>query len=50
MMEPTTIHGALYFWARWALATALLNTCAGFARLARRVAPRPVPVKEPSCG
>ena len=27
---------ALYFWARWVLATALLNTSAGFARLARK--------------
>jgi hypothetical protein len=34
---------ALYFWARWALATALLNTSAGFARLAREVAPQPAP-------
>lgn len=33
---------ALYFWGRWALATALPNTSAGFARLARKVAPRPV--------
>jgi hypothetical protein len=30
---------ALYFFARWTLATALLNTSAGFARLARKVAP-----------
>jgi hypothetical protein len=34
---------ALYFWARWALASALLNSSAGIARLARKVAPRPVP-------
>ena len=34
---------ALYFWARWTLATALLNTSTGFARLARQAAPRPVP-------
>ena len=34
---------ALHFWGRWALATALLNTSTGFARLARRMAPRPVP-------
>ena len=33
---------ALYFWARWLLATALLDISAGFARLARRMAPRPV--------
>ena len=33
---------ALHFWSRWTLATALLNTSAGFARLARRAAPRPV--------
>jgi hypothetical protein len=26
---------ALYFWARWALANALLSTGTGFARLAR---------------
>jgi uncharacterized membrane-anchored protein len=50
MTEPTTIRGAqlrlfraLYFAARWALATGLLNISAGFARLARRMAPRPVP-------
>jgi hypothetical protein len=30
---------ALYFCCRWALATALLNTSAGFARLVRKVAP-----------
>jgi hypothetical protein len=48
MTEPTTIHGAqlrlfraLYFWARWTLATVLLGTGAGFARLARKVAPMP---------
>lgn len=34
---------ALYFWGRWVLATALLNTSACLARLARRMAPRPVP-------
>jgi hypothetical protein len=34
---------ALYFWARWTLSTAQLNTSAILARLARRVAPRPVP-------
>ena len=34
---------ALYFWARWTLATALLNTSAVLARLARKMAPRPVP-------
>lgn len=34
---------AIYFYARWTLATALLNTSAGFARLARKVAPRPTP-------
>jgi hypothetical protein len=32
---------ALYFWARWALATALLNTSARLARLARKAAPPP---------
>jgi hypothetical protein len=30
---------ALFFCARWTLATALLNTGAGFAQLARKVAP-----------
>jgi hypothetical protein len=30
---------ALYFWARWTLATRLLNTSAVFARIARKVAP-----------
>lgn len=30
---------ALYFWGRWVLATALLNTSECFAWLARRVAP-----------
>jgi hypothetical protein len=34
---------ALCFWGRWALATALLDISTGFARFARRVAPRPVP-------
>jgi hypothetical protein len=50
MTEPTTIRGALlrllralYFFTRWALANALLSTGTGFARLARKVAPRPVP-------
>ena len=37
---------ALYFLARWTLANALLNTSAGFARLARRVAPRPIKVPQ----
>jgi hypothetical protein len=32
---------ALCFSLRWATATALLNTSAFFARLARKVAPRP---------
>jgi hypothetical protein len=30
---------ALFFCARWTLAMALLNTSAGFARLARKTAP-----------
>jgi hypothetical protein len=34
---------ALYFCGRWALATALLSTGTGFAQLARKVAPPPVP-------
>ena len=34
---------ALYFWARWTLATLLLDISAGLARLARRMAPRPEP-------
>jgi hypothetical protein len=33
---------ALYFCARWALATALLDISTVLARLARKVAPRPV--------
>ena len=37
------MNRAAYFWLRWVLATALLNTSAGIARLARKVAPRPVP-------
>lgn len=37
---------ALYFWARWVLANALLNTSTGFARLARRMAPRPARMDE----
>ena len=46
MTEATTIRGAqlhlfraLCFSVRWAMATALLNTSAGFAQLARKVAP-----------
>jgi hypothetical protein len=34
---------ALYFWASWTLATLLLDISTVFARLARKVAPGPVP-------
>jgi hypothetical protein len=34
---------ALFFCARWTLATVLLDTSAAFARLARKMAPRLVP-------
>jgi hypothetical protein len=37
---------ALYFWARWLLATGLLNTSAGIARLARKAAPRPIKIPQ----
>jgi hypothetical protein len=37
--DPSGAIRALFFCARWTLATALLNTSAGFARLARKAAP-----------